>query len=138
MTHVLFVDIRNTARSPMAEAWFNQLALGWGRASSCGTMPAAQFDLLAVQVMAEIGAPIRPHLPRALTQQMLVRADLVIVMGADVPASALPSPLIWNFPDPTGANLEFYRALREQIRERVHELINLLHPALHQSVAQTP
>ncbi len=26
MKHVLFVDIRNAIRSPMAEAWFNYLA----------------------------------------------------------------------------------------------------------------
>lgn len=129
MKRVVFVDVRNTARSPIAEAWFNQLAFGWGRASSCGTMPAPHFDLLAVQVMAEVGAPIRPHLPRAVNQQLLARADFVVIMGRDVPALAFPNAIIWDFPDPTGEQLAVYRELRDDIFARVRELIAALPPA---------
>jgi arsenate reductase (thioredoxin) len=125
---VLFVDVRNTARSPIAEAWFNQLALGWGRAASCGTMPASHFDMLAVQVMAEVGAPIRPHLPRAVNQQLLSRADFVVIMGRDVPARAFGNAVVWNFPDPTGQELTVYRQLRDDILDQVRVLIQALHP----------
>lgn len=130
MKRVLFVDVRNTARGPMAEAWFNQLALGWGRASSCGTMHAAQFDMLAVQVMAEIGAPIRPHLPRPINQQLLSRANHVVIMGRDVPNLAFPDAILWNFPDPTGGTLATYRSLRNDILACVHDLIGSLRPSV--------
>ncbi len=128
MKRVLFIDVRNTARSPIAEAWFNQLAFGWGRAFSCGTMPAKHFDMLAVQVMAEVGAPIRPHLPHPVTQQLLARADLIVMMGHDVPARAFPHAVVWNFPDPTGEHLSVYRQLRDEILASVRELIAELHP----------
>src|SRR5436190_23496959 len=127
MKRVVFVDVRNTAQSPMAEAWFNQLAFGWGRATSCGTMPASHFDMLAVQVMAEIGAPIRPHLPKAVSQQALTRVDMVVVMGHDVPARAFPSAIVWNFPDPTGQELSVYQQLRDAVYAQVMELIGELH-----------
>lgn len=130
MKRVVFVDVRNTARSPMAEAWFNQLAFGWGRASSCGTMPASHFDMLAVQVMAEVGSPIRPHLPKAVAQQTLARADLIVMMGRDVPARAFPNAVVWNFPDPTGHELSVYRQLRDDIYAHVQALITELHPLL--------
>lgn len=130
MKRVLFVDVRNTARSPIAEAWFNQIAYGWGRATSCGTMPASLFDMLAVQVMAEVGAPIRPNLPRAVSQQLLARADFVVIMGRDVPARAFPNAAVWNFPDPTGEQLSSYRQLRDDIFVQIRALSYELHPVV--------
>lgn len=124
MKRVLFIDVRNTARGPMAEAWFNHLSLGLARAASCGTMPASRFDMSAVQVMAEIRVPIRPHLPKPLSQQALSRADAIVIMGKDVPADAFPNVIVWDLRDPTGESLEVYRALREQIRVQVEGLLH--------------
>ena len=136
MKRVLFIDVRNAARSPMAEAWFNALAVGWGRAMSCGTMPAKAFDLNAITVMAEVGVPIRPHLPRALNQQLLARAQCIVILGSDVPARAFPNALIWDFPDPTGEAVEQYRNLRDAIRERVAELAHSLHPIQMEAIPE--
>lgn len=55
MKRILFVDLRNTARSQMAEAWFNQFAEGWGKAMSFGTMPAVMPDPTTIRVLKEAG-----------------------------------------------------------------------------------
>lgn len=127
MKRVLFIDVRNTARGPIAEAWFNHLGLGMARASSCGTMPASHFDLYAVQAMAEIQVPIRPHLPKAINQQMVSRADKIIILGKDVPAYAFPQAEVWDLQDPTGQAMEVYRELREQIRLNIEGLLHKLY-----------
>ncbi len=59
MKQVLFVGLQNTVRTQMAEAWFNELAEGWGQARSCGTKPAPHMDPLTTIVMAEAGLDIR-------------------------------------------------------------------------------
>ena len=54
---VLFVCAENSARSQMAEAFFNHMADRW-QAESAGTIPASEVKPLAVQAMAEIGIDI--------------------------------------------------------------------------------
>ena len=128
MQRVLFVDVRNTARSPMAEAWFNHLAAGWGHAISCGTMPAREFDLNTILVMSEVHISIREPVPRPLRQQLLAQAKTIVLMGHEVRADAFPKPIVWSFPDPTGQSLDDYRMLRDLIREKVLELAHQLRP----------
>ena len=71
MNRVLFIDIRNSIRSPMAEAWFNHLAGNCGGAASCGTMPGAQVRIRAqLQVLGEAGLVACGNvLPSGLTRQ---------------------------------------------------------------------
>ncbi len=123
MKQVLFVDLRNTVRSQMAEGWFNQFAEGWGVAQSCGTMPADRIDPLAVIVMAEAGIDIRHQTPKAVNQQMLSQADLVVIMGADVYPRAFAPDRIWDFLDPTGQSVVHYRVQRDAIRRQIQEFI---------------
>jgi arsenate reductase len=123
MKQVLFIDLRNTARSQMAEAWFNQFAGGWGEARSCGTMPANCIDPLTVQVMAEAGVDMRHHACKSVNQQMLSQADLVVIMGPDVYPRAFAPSRIWGFVDPTGQTIDHYRAQRDAIRQSVQELV---------------
>ncbi len=123
MKQVLFVDLRNTARSQMAEGWFNLFAGGWGQACSCGTMPANHIDPLAVIVMAEAGVDIRRQAPKAVNQQMLSSADLVVLMGPDVYPRAFAPDRIWDFLDPTGQSVVHYRVQRDAIRQAVQEFI---------------
>jgi protein-tyrosine-phosphatase len=123
MKYVLFVDVRNATRSQIAEAWFNHLANGWGQARSCGTMPAAKVDDRAVRVMREVGLDIRRQVPKAVSQQMLSHADIVVMMGDDIYPRAFAPGRIWDFSDPDGQRLEEVRALRDAIRQRVRALI---------------
>ena len=123
MIHVLFIDARNTARSPMAEALFNHLADDSKRAFSCGTMSNGKVDPIAVKVMKEIGVDLRHHAPRPVTQQILANADVVVLMGKDVYPRAFSPRAVWDFRDPTGQSIPSYRELRDAIRLNVLKLI---------------
>ncbi|MGB8647392.1 MAG: hypothetical protein WCF84_19310 [Anaerolineae bacterium] len=127
MKRVLFIDLRNTSRSQMAEAWFNQFALGWGEARSCGTMPAQSSDPFTVTVMAEAGIDIRQAKPQAVNQRLLSHSELVVIMGPDVYPHAFNPTHIWDFLDPTGESIVHYRIQRDAIRQRVQELVMEMH-----------
>ena len=123
MRHVLFVDVRNTARSRMAEVWFNRLAAGWGKAESCGTMPAGASDPCVTQVMREVGVPIPERTPRAVKQQLLARAEVIVILGKELNAQAFAAARVWDLPDPTHQPLSQYRLVRDAIYRNVEELI---------------
>ncbi len=122
MKHVLFIDVRNTARSRMAEAWFNRSAAGWGKAESCGTMPAREGDPLVRQVMDEVGVRLSNRTPRPLRQQLLAHADLIVILGKELNAQAFGRARVWDLPDPTGYPLAHYRLVRDAIGRQVEEL----------------
>ncbi len=123
MQRVLFIDLRNTARSQMAAAWFNQFAEGWAEADSCGTMPSPRMDPFTVTAMAEAGIDIRQSKPKAVNQRLLARADWVVIMGPDVHPYAFNPTHIWDFLDPTGDSIVHYRIQRDAIRQHVQELV---------------
>ena len=150
MKRILFVDLRNTSRSQMAEAWFNQFAEGWAKASSCGTMPAVMPDPLMLQVMQEVGMEARGLLPKPINNTLLSQADIVVLMGKDIYPGAFTPDYIWDFQDPTGKDILHYRVQRDAIRIRVQELIvelqrkrfdatrsDWIHPALLQRELMT-
>ncbi len=135
MTRILFIDVRNSARSVIAEAWFNQLAPDSMRAFSCGTMPRNHADPLTARAMKEIGVSLRYHTPTIVNQQALADADMVILMGQDVFPGAFAPRAIWNFRDPTGESLGRYRDLRDAIRISVAALVAELRPAIAPNLA---
>lgn len=150
MKRILFVDLRNTSRSQMAEAWFNQFAEGWAKASSCGTMPAVMPDPLMVEVMKEAGMDVRALFPKPVNNTLLAQADIVVLMGKDIYPGAFTPDYIWDFQDPTGKDIVYYRVQRDAIRLRVQELIvelqrrrfeatrnDWIHPALLQRELMT-
>jgi arsenate reductase (thioredoxin) len=123
MKRILFIDLRNTGRSQMAEAWFNQFADGGAHATSCGTMPAASNDPLTTEVLAEVGLDVRSMLPRAINTTLLAQAEVVVLMGKDIHPGAFTPDYVWDFQDPTGKDIVHYRVQRDAIRESVQELI---------------
>ena len=68
MKEVLFVCVRNSGRSQMAEAFFNRLAEERGldvRAGSAGTQPAEHVNATVREAMIEVGldmAALKPKL----------------------------------------------------------------------------
>jgi arsenate reductase len=126
MKKVLFVCVHNTGRSQMAEAFFNQMARGKATAISAGTKPAVHTDRGVVEAMREIGIDISRQRPKALTLEMMEKADRVITMGCGV-AEACPASFVpaedWELDDPEGKSLEEIRKIRDTIRDRVETLV---------------
>ncbi len=123
MQRILFIDRRNTARSQMAEAWFNQFAGPGAVAQSCGTMPAAAMDQLTVNVMYEVGVAMPNPTSKAVDTILLATADIVALMGKDVDPGAFTPDYVWDFQDPTGKDERHYRVQRDAIRGQVQELL---------------
>jgi protein-tyrosine-phosphatase len=125
---VLFVCAHNSGRSQMAEAFFNKLAKGKAQALSAGTQPAGEVNPVVVEAMREAGINIGGNKPKALTMDMVDKADRMITMGCGADAEAVcPASFIetedWALEDPKGKSLEQVRKIRDEIKERVNTLV---------------
>jgi arsenate reductase (thioredoxin) len=128
MKTVLFVCVHNSGRSQMAEAFFNKLAGGKAQALSAGTQPAAKVNAIAVEAMRETGINISEHKPKMLTMDMVQKAERMITMGCgDETGAVCPASFIetedWALEDPKGKSLEQVREIRDEIKERVEQLV---------------
>jgi arsenate reductase (thioredoxin) len=128
MKTILFVCVHNSGRSQMAEAFFNHMAQGKYRAYSAGTQPGNKVNPVVVEAMLEVGIDISANKPRALTMEMIKKADKMITMGCGADAEAVcPARFIetedWALEDPKGKSLEQVRKIRDRVKDKV---INLL------------
>ena len=134
MREVLFVCVRNSGRSQMAEAFFNRLAEERGldvRAGSAGTQPAERVNATVRQVMIEVGLDMAALKPKLLTEEMVERAEVVVTMGCAVDANACPAigrkdVTDWGMPDPEGMSADQIRDIRDAIGIRVVALLESL------------
>ena len=126
---VLFVCVHNSGRSQIAEAFFNHLAKGKALAISAGTQPANEINPVVVAVMREIDIDISRNKPKALTMDMVEKADRMITMGCGDEAGAVcPASFIetedWALEDPKGESLQEVRKIRDEIKTRVAKLLD--------------
>jgi arsenate reductase len=115
----------------MAEAFFNKLGRGKAQAYSAGTQPADEVNPVVVEAMREAGIDISSNKPKALTMDMVEKADRMITMGCGAEAEAVcPASFIetkdWALEDPKGKTLEQVGKIRDGIKERVIKLLNEL------------
>ena len=114
----------------MAEAFLNHLATKNGqelKGESVGTMGGKALNPMAVLAMKEIGIDMTSQTPKLLTQEMADRAERIITMGCGVDAQACPAKFLvsedWGLDDPAGGPLESVRIIRDQIADRVTNLM---------------
>jgi arsenate reductase (thioredoxin) len=123
---VLFACVHNAGRSQMAAAFFNALAdPSKGRAISAGTQPADRVNPVVVEAMREAGIDVSGTTPQRLTQTLAERASLLVTMGCGDECPYVPGLQRddWPLDDPAGQPLERVRAIRDDIRQRVHTLV---------------
>lgn len=136
MKRVVFVCIHNSGRSQMAEAFAKRLGQGVIEAESAGTAPTDTVNPVAIQAMEEIGYDMSGHYPKLMTSEMVDTADLVVTMGCGVnldeaaESGVCPAVFVasedWGLEDPKGQPMEKVRAIRDEIRARVEELVQRL------------
>lgn len=124
-TTVLFVCVHNAGRSQMAAGFLRHLAGDRFDILSAGSLPADEINPVAVATMAEVGIDIAGNRPRVLDEQEVRSADLVITMGCGDACPVFPGVryLDWDLDDPAGRTVPEVRAIRDEIRRRVEELI---------------
>ena len=123
--NVLFLCVHNAGRSQMALGWFRHLAgeraIGW----SGGSAPADQVNPSAVAVMAEVGIDITHEHPKRWTDEIVEAADVVVTMGCGDTCPYVPGKRYedWALDDPAGQPIDAVRPIRDEIRERVVDLL---------------
>jgi arsenate reductase len=133
---LLFLCTGNSCRSQMAEGWVNHLGGGRVIAESAG-IEAHGKNPRAITVMREAGVDISGQESSRVTDDMVVRADIVVTVcgHADEHCPVLPpgvKKLHWPLSDPAKASgtdeeiMRVFRATRDEIRARVTGLINEL------------
>ena len=128
---VLFVCVHNAGRSQMAAGYLNHLADGAIEVRSAGSEPADKINAVAVQAMAEEGIDIAGEQPKILTNDAVKASDVVVTMGCGDTCPFYPGKRYedWVLDDPAGQDLDHVRPIRDQIRQRVENLIADLLPA---------
>ena len=109
----------------MALGWFNHLAAGRAVAWSGGSEPAERVNLAAVAAMAEVGIDIAREYPKPWTDEIVRAADVVVTMGCGDACPFYPGTRYedWKLEDPHGQSVEAVRPIRDQIEQRVRQLL---------------
>jgi arsenate reductase len=130
---VLFVGVRDAGRSQMAAAYLSQLADGAINARSAGTRPAAHLDSDVVDAMAEDGIDLSSAQPAEVTVESINSAQMVVTLGSGGECPVIPGRRYedWEVDDPAGQDATGVRAVRDDIKHRVQQLMSELQPALH-------
>lgn len=133
---ILFVCIENSSRSQMAEGFAKARGL---EACSAGTFPATEVNPLVVQAMMEKGIDISNAKPKAITEQMVEEAMVVVLTDSSLEYS-LPKNIrkkigkklvIWSIADPKTQPISVVRFIRDGIEKDVDSLLKT-----HKKVAQ--
>jgi protein-tyrosine-phosphatase len=76
--------------------------------------------------MAEVGIDISAETPKALTDDSVREADVVITMGCGDACPIFPGKryLDWDLPDPAGKTVEEVRPIRDEIDRCVRSLLH--------------
>jgi arsenate reductase (thioredoxin) len=127
---ILFVCVENAGRSQMAEGFFNKFAPEGYKAISAGTKPVSQINPVAVDVMREVGIDISNQKSKDITEDMMRNSTKIVNMGC-MEKGACPTLLLhnvvdWKTEDPKGKSTEKTREIRDQIEQRVMELVAAL------------
>ncbi|MEV1286606.1 arsenate reductase ArsC [Micromonospora sp. NPDC049679] len=127
---VLFVCVHNAGRSQMAAGWLRHLAGDTVEVRSAGSEPAHQINPVAVDAMREVGIDITASQPKILDYATAEASDVIITMGCGDVCPAFPGKRYedWKLDDPAGRGLDSVRRIRDEIRDRVRNLLDSLPP----------
>jgi arsenate reductase len=123
---VLFACVHNAGRSQMAAAWFNELSDPVkARAISAGTEPGTRVHPEVVTAMREVGIELAAVRPQKLTDELAATATILVTMGCGEACPVVPGlkRMDWPLEDPKGQPIERVREIRDDVRQRVSELL---------------
>jgi arsenate reductase len=110
----------------MAAAFFAKLANPKrAHAISAGTRPGERVHKEVVETMREVGVDLSSARPQRLTPELAQGADLLITMGCGDECPFVPGLRRedWPLEDPKRQPAERVRAIRDEIKNRVTELL---------------
>jgi arsenate reductase (thioredoxin) len=130
MKKVMFVCKKNSRRSQMAEGFARTLGEGKIGVTSSG-LEGSHVDPISVQVMSEIGIDISNQTSKPLSDFQAEDYNAVISLcgcGVNLPEEWVLRDVFedWQLEDPEGKDLDTFRRVRDQVKERVAKLIEFL------------
>jgi arsenate reductase len=125
---ILYLCNHNAGRSQMAAAFTAHLGQDLVSVMSAGSTPVSEVNTLVVQAMAEVGIDLSGEFPKPVTDEVVHAADVIVTMGCGDACPVYPGKryLDWEVEDPAGQPLEVVRAIRDDIRRRVENLLTEL------------
>ena len=125
---ILFVCVHNAGRSQMAAALLEHLAGDRVVVTSAGTHPSERIHPAVVESMRERGIDLGTRRPAVLRDEAVREADVVVTMGCGDECPYYPGKRYedWEVADPGGRPLEEVRTIRDDIEERVRDLLKRL------------
>jgi len=126
----MFVCRRNSCRSQMAEGFAKTLGKGKIEVTSSG-LEASRVHPTAIAVMSEIGIDLSVQTSDALSDFKAEDYDAVISMcgcGTNLTTEWVTQEMFedWELDDPDGQAIETFHRVRDEIKERVGNLIEQL------------
>ncbi len=124
MKRILFVCVENSNRSQMAEAFARMLGGAGVEAWSAGSRPSGVVNPKAVRFMQEVGYDLATHRSKSL-DEVEGEFDAVVTMGCGDACPWVPARHRedWALADPGELDDDGYRAIRDEIAERVRVLL---------------
>jgi len=128
MPEVLFVCVHNAGRSQMAAGLVRLRSGGRVAVRSAGSDPGEVINPAVVEAMAEVGVDLSDAFPKALTDEAVRAAAVVITMGCGDACPVYPGKRYedWTLDDPAGQDLETVRRIRDEIDARVRAIVGEL------------
>jgi arsenate reductase len=125
---LLFVCIENSNRSQMANAFAKILGGDTVTAYSAGSRPSGIVNPKAIAAMAELGYDLSTHESKSLDDVPHSGYDAVVTMGCGDACPFVEARIHedWALPDPKHMEPEEFRAVRDEIRRRVEDLLSRL------------
>ena len=127
-TSVLFLCVHNAGRSQIAAGYLRHIAKQRIDVFSGGSSPSADLNPTVVEAMAEENIDISQEQPKLWTDSVVRSADVIITMGCGDVCPILPGKKYetWDLEDPSGHRIEKIRVIRDDIKNRVLQLIKTL------------
>ena len=126
---VLFVCVENSNRSQMSEAFARIHGNDLVEVYSAGSKPSGTINPKAIASMKELGYDLSSHHSKSLAEvKQFAPFDAVVTMGCGDACPWMPAKKFvdWQIPDPKEMNEEDFRKVRDQIEEKVRQLLQEL------------
>jgi protein-tyrosine-phosphatase len=109
----------------MAAALLDHHAQGRVLVRSAGSAPADQVNPAVIAAMDELDIDLSKEFPKPLTDEVVQAADVVVTMGCGDACPLFPGKryLDWELDDPAGRGVDEVRGIRNEIDNRVRELL---------------
>jgi multimeric flavodoxin WrbA len=126
---ILFACRENACRSQMASAFAQYLAGDQIEVLNGGSQPANNINPDMIETMHEKGIDMGFRSPRHIEAAIANNTpEVIVTMGCGEECPFVPGARIldWDVPDPAGKPLGFMRQVRDEIEQRVKDLIKEL------------